>query len=915
MTSVVLLALLAAVSWVPVNVQAYSCADWTVTSLTISGMTCEEPITGLTGSANRPNSGQTDLTCTIPESSTHVIMGATVETSTVPGYSQPDFIDFYLRDLDRNIEQSNSGLPVFYTFTETYPKFARARFTVQSTFYDEVSGNNVQCTAIWNVEVPAPAAPSPCLDKTAQQCLNRNTNLTECDWNFQSQACQADDPPADTCQGYSTQNDCDTNGCFWDPFIVNCLSSLSQVNSVFQCGFWTAYKTSQQQNDGCVYHGCKWDINAQSCIAANATLAPASTSIVTAHIQFLNESFNTETQTFTVRAVVPFEYTTSVPTDPHFPIFQVLFSVEDPSSYSSSSLPSCSSFVDGTADPVPFSTTVDPAAANTFLSQWVVSHQNLDFDSSELGLVLRQSLGRVAIGPDQIVKSVTYDGTHLHFNITVDLYNITAACGTRGVVATQLSQGLQYTIPISLVQHSKNDAYAQVTQTYFVTVPTSGSAAIGSSTSYGTEAFPLMVVIKRGEDAGCEADEARMLITWRIETYNVYSDTAYVGWGKDDELVFRSPSSPAGPVNCYGYEIDFTGTSGPACDRSSFMCYRQVRLQTRCRQIAADGDTFNKCSHAKSADRIADMGGDLPYPTALDSKHTIFFYRRICMYLGDDWDFGCTLYNEYSNGHPHEASAYIVQSVYRDQEDTASQFLVSSGFLPQQNRPLEEAIDPAITGNLQLAASDAITIFTALSPQSRNRYDLNVNTDSSVTYITALDVRGLPISGLPELSYSNIRARVLYTVKSDFNNGCGAAGTCNLLPACEGIIGCDGFSLPAAQLRSIIPADQYRITVGYTVGVPIAPAGRRLLQTSTQSAFSGRATFRITITSNNTVIISGPNGNGTLVEVDFAGAFNQADLGKTRDALLAGVLCSVATAVVVYAFLSQLVMWSNAGRK
>ncbi len=788
------------------------------------------------------------------------------------------------------------------------------------------------------------ASAQTCSTNTEQVCLNRNNNATVCLYDFPNHQCVEVGEVSDACQSNNDQNSCTTDGCFWDSYIKNCLASLSQVNSAFQCSFWTAFSTSAgNQNTACQFHGCQWDVNAHHCVAANETLTPAAPNIITSVVRFVNDTVNTETQALNVAALVPFVYSEQTPTNPKFPMIQVLFSASDLGPFSTVDAPGCSTYQSSAAvAPAAFTTTVDPVEVNAFLMEWVNQYHNLDFNTSEIGLVLQKSLGRPNIGPSSIVKSVSYDGAQFRFNVSIDLINATVQCNTRGASKTEGLDSRIYIVPLSYIESSPSAVYAQTTKTFTVAVPITGSVTIGGNTAYGTAAFPLTFTFKSGDHAECDPGEGRMYTGWQVETYNVYDVGRTVSVVTGTDVVFRSPVSPAGPVNCYGEEFFWGGDTPYAysCDASTFTCKTTFVTRTACRVFTEDGNAFTKCSYAKDADRIADMGSDIPYPTTLDTLHTIFFYRRNC----GPFDFdvsSCPIYTTSGDGHPDTVSAHVSGSAFPDTTQTSPQFVVSTGFLPGQNQGLGAGVD-ATAGSIQLQADGLITLFASLGVVTRNRYILEVVLSNTI--ITPLDSAGGPMTSVPgytgpaQLTYYEFRTSLLYSAKFDFDQGCGAAGTCQTLPACEGIVGCDGFSLPVAQLQALMPSPRYSIVLAYEIDLPtdsnpptrrrllsylgdsadqrsIGPAGRRLLQTSQSNTFRGTATFNIIIVGSSIVVVNSTYPNATAVTVDFVGTINQADLGKTRHALLVGVVTSVLATLFVYASFSHFAKSMNTSAK
>lgn len=791
-------------------------------------------------------------------------------------------------------------------------------------------------------------AESGCEDKTPPACINNFFNQTGCSYSFANATCMDLTQSTDLCQTIADQLQCDNTGCFWDSFLSTCLASLSQVNSVIPCSYWTGYTLNNGlTNPACPYHGCKYDPVVKRCINFNETLAaspPPST--YSTLVRFINASVDTENQLFHVTAAVPFAYTEATPTRPKFPLFQVLFPVNNIQFYSTQEVPLCSTYSPLSPHPVPFTTVEDPQRVNQMLVDWTREHHNFEFNSSYA--LLSQILGYTRIGGNQtFVKSVSFDGSRLLYAMTFELLHVTVDCSQRGAQYSNNVNGRVYTLPISYVELSPNSFYTQVVQTYSITIPTTGTVVLGTSTNYGTGAFPVGVVFERGQSAGCTDNEGRIRVSYQVETYNVYDPLIRVGVMTREDVSFRSPASPAGPVNCYGDQLapDEAAFTTVICDYSSYVCRQTLTLRSKCRSLTSDGEAFNQCSYAKAADRIGDMGSDIPYNVALDGLHQFFVYRRVCPLTEGDLG-SCPTFSSNPNGYPDPISAVILGSSYLDETQNGNSFLVSAGFLPSATADLSQSVSGTLSANatLRVREDELITVFVSMQAGTRDRYDLRIHLDDANTRIVPLSASGVPLgqtagyTGRLRLSYSDFRPYLQYASKNDFDAGCGVTGQCRILPACSSVLGCDGFSLPAAQLRAVMPADRYLIGFSFRASLPEAtatPAGRRLLQTSSgSSGFDGQAGFQFEIlfnaTSTNQTNSSssssstgmnmqpssstGVHANNTNQTVSSTGSVascvcplcEQEPTHDPTPAVLSGNLSAVLGAVAIWALLSQL---------
>lgn len=184
-------------------------------------------------------------------------------------------------------------------------------------------------------------------------------------------------------------------------------------------------------------------------------------------------------------------------------------------------------------------------------------------------------------------------------------------------MSTLTQEGIKYQIPLSYIEQSVNGLFSQITLEYTIDIDLNGSVTIGSSAAYRRRAFPLEIIYPT---AGCGPQEARMQITYQYEIHDVFDTQTIVGPRTIDDIAMTSPVSPTPPETCYGDSI--TDFAFQGCSSTTFACTYSITTQSRCRSLTPDGEAFNKCSYAKDANRLADMGSDVPYPTALDAYHT-----------------------------------------------------------------------------------------------------------------------------------------------------------------------------------------------------------------------------------------------------------------------------------------------------
>ena len=182
-------------------------------------------------------------------------------------------------------------------------------------------------------------------------------------------------------------------------------------------------------------------------------------------------------------------------------------------------------------------------------------------------------------------------------------------------------------------------------------IPTTGAASISVTTSYRASAYPLETVFP---SSACPVNQAKMQIKWQYDLFDVYDAARRIGPRYLTDFALRSPLSPSGPVNCYG--DDLSNFQDLGCDFSRFKCSYQLTTTSRCRNLTSDGESFNLCSNAQAADRIADMSGNFAYPTRLNALHTFFVNSYSCP-VNRANDLQCVLITQ--NGLPDQISSSI----------------------------------------------------------------------------------------------------------------------------------------------------------------------------------------------------------------------------------------------------------------
>lgn len=216
------------------------------------------------------------------------------------------------------------------------------------------------------------------------------------------------------------------------------------------------------------------------------------TTAYSSKVTFENPQVLANSNTFQLQLLVPYVWDAQSTIQPKYPIVNVLFPVSGIEEYASTVEPACSTFTtDNYADPGQFSTNAAPADVNTYLQTWIAENSNLTFDTSTLGQILTKSLGNPSIGPDSIVKSVSYANNQFNYTIQFDLTAVVAGCETRGASVVTNSDGAVYQIPISYIEHTTNELYTQTTVYYEIAILLTGKSRIFQVNPYTDKSYYL----------------------------------------------------------------------------------------------------------------------------------------------------------------------------------------------------------------------------------------------------------------------------------------------------------------------------------------------------------------------------------------------------------------------------------------
>lgn len=328
------------------------CLRYSVTDISLPGLQCDRPLTGL--DFKLTDAYDTDFnyaTCIIPDAQAEIRANHILVSPAGTGAFEFHVTDVFNSEIFSATYSANYPDDAVWPFS--VPDGRPPYFDMRMEFYNsaiDASGKLSICTSQLRFKLNS-ASSVPAVDvcnfKTAQECLNNYNQPSGCVYEFPSSTCSS--TATDVCQGINSTTTCENAGCFWDSYLSNCLTTLSQVNSVYPCNYWTQFTETlpTPTNDACDFHACLFDPNVQQCLNSNETISQSPDPVISVDARFINTIVDTTALTLSLQAVVPFVYTDATPTNPRFPQFQVLTAVSDYTIYGVEDLPVCSSYQAG----------------------------------------------------------------------------------------------------------------------------------------------------------------------------------------------------------------------------------------------------------------------------------------------------------------------------------------------------------------------------------------------------------------------------------------------------------------------------------------------------------------------------------------------------------------------------------------
>jgi hypothetical protein len=670
---------------------------------------------------------------------------------------------------------------------------------------------------------------------------------SDCNFSSANQTCSVGPVPG-SCATSFNQQQCAANGqgCFWDVFLSACYTGVSEVLSQYPCSFWSSFPPASQ---ACNYHYCttvgSYCFNSDS---GNSMVDTNNDVVYKSSTTFINPRITSGTTVFRVDVWRPIGLTFCGP-GPLWPIISI-GSTETP--LATLIAPGYGSSIPGSGAPtMPMCVTpADAVGTQAYYVRHIRARGNYNFNVSEpFGMVLQQTLGYVATGGNSTIEriSVSSDAQFVVYSVALELNTLvsySAAAGS-GASVTITPTARNYVLPLIVMDHSTDDSYFQSTITFYPTLTTTGSSVIEAASRYPVRAYLKTVGFNASKPL--QTNVAFQQYTINLEYSRVFDQSQVIGPRSGSDVLWFSPDAGAGPNNAYGTVL--TSFQATGCDYTTNICRFTLKFADLPRSITPDGNAFINANGAYASDRAAAMGGNFPFPAALNGVHSFWMNVYSCP-VGRTDDSGCVLINHSLMGYPDQISIILGESVY-PAFYTSGSLSVEAGLLdtPQTALSLLHHMDNSLasvsptfdTRNVQIYFQKTLTIVLLMNDTTlRNMYDLRMDINN-MTFTPISDL-GAQL-GTKVYHWADVQSCATHVPK----NRLATCPTCLTVPACKGILGCDAMSIPVPCFSSISKDmfNGFRMQVGFsdylgpmpTAGVTITggsgsglPATRNLLQ-------------------------------------------------------------------------------------
>jgi len=703
-----------------------------------------------------------------------------------------------------------------------------------SKYYTDVTGctGNSACTYSYTLNMCTDQGAACSTILTQSPCELRS----DCQWS--GSVCEPN-VSTTTCAARTTSGECQVHGCIWDPFLGKCFATSAEITSQYACSVFSGYPAP---NYACAWHSC--ELAGSTCVNVGSGYGQSDNqSVVVMSFSdfYVNPSITKNTLDFYIDVVTDFKL------DRVSPIFTYIalgaMSFGQTANFQPNTI--CNDMKTRELQPPqPLIYPQVPAdydshiLRDAFVTQ-VNTYHNFDFPNTDVGNYLRQIFGDIRVGPSYLIQSVAVSPTNdtITASLHVDLAAAVQNCTFFDTKPTKTigPDSTQYALPISVVRHDHMDAWYETTAFFYVTILSTGSITFSSTSQYQPKVF-----IGTGADfptSGCAVGEKRQRIVYTMQYSNVFDSSLLVCPRSCTDVTFVDPQT-----------TDISNAYGDSCVSVSYptrspqgVSTCQVTIQSRCRSVQADGKAFFFANRAKDADRIADMGSDIPYPSLYDGVHT--FYVNPYQWKTDLSAFELAVQSPM--GYPDPVVVTYNQHVFPDSGTSIelTVFDIEAGLLPTPTSNLSEFISlvSIINGtvhsttpdlfNYQLRWDKAITpVIRAKDPSILASVDLRILNEILNFSIEALDAKGHKIAEyVAPLGWTDIARHVSYIDKNGVGPHCEIL-TCSKLPGLADHPGADGFSIMVSTLRALQAGNGYRFSFRYRFDTESYSApGRRLL--------------------------------------------------------------------------------------
>jgi hypothetical protein len=688
---------------------------------------------------------------------------------------------------------------------------------------------------------------------TQQQCAARS------DCHYDAGTC-VDGAASGACGSWLDDSTCAANGCYWDNDVhsesnAKCFQSLQEVNTRFPCSYWSFY-LSPSVSTVCPTHGCV--ANGTRCLPMDSGEGQTDTGGevgVNLVYETVDPAVTPNTLTFTSKLLIPVSPHLWSPAKPQH--HAIVFGRATQDSYAAQLQYGRCSSVRGTPTlgaTLPGTRYPDYTSLYNYFVSNINSAPELDFSESYTNFgYVREVIGNWRVNgsdPESIVRRWEFMNSmqDLAFSTSIDLNYCVDHCGC---TRTTYSDRTQYTLSQSVVLMANGGSIVSSTNDYTVTVYTYGATSVAATSDYPKVSKLQQVFDER---ADCDAGLKRRAFTVRLDFSNAFDPDKVVGIQSLADVMMSDPTDTThtGPWNCFGTSASSI-TSPTSC--SGNICTTLIQFQSRCPgSIPSNGDGLNKCQYQTDVNRIADMGADLPYPAALDFKHDFYVLPRVWSKT-DPATTGLPAGRDRTGVKPDAISVSINSPTYPSIDQNV-QLDVRMGLLPTPDAAFEQVLELTSNDsgtltdkqNVQLYFNRAFTPIVYFGTQSL-RQTFGMHIEVSTILFTPLDALG-NVFGSSTLEWDALRLMALRSPRQDLV-GC---VTCALPAAVNGMMGSDGFSLPVSIVRTLLPANGYKVELWWNATVPVepaAPSGRRLLAVDegTTAPTGGLISFSIIATT------------------------------------------------------------------